>query len=218
MSEELVHADTAILLVGGGALGSGEVARVSGLYHGVVAADGGADAALAHGLIPDHVIGDLDSISEAARARAGHLHPVAEQDSTDFEKCLTRISAPLVLGLGFLGRRVDHELAALATLARLEAPRCILVGTHDVVARVPARLALELEAGTRVSLFPMGAARGTSRGLAWPLDGLTLAPDGQIATSNAATGPVTLLMEGACLILLPPEALPALITGLAEAP
>ena len=44
------------------------------------------------------------------------LHPIPEQDSTDFDKCLRHIAAPLVLGVGFLGGRVDHELAAFSTL------------------------------------------------------------------------------------------------------
>ena len=48
-------------------------------------------------------IGDIQT-----QLAPGVLRPITEQDSTDFEKCLRRISAPEILGFGFLGARVDH--------------------------------------------------------------------------------------------------------------
>ena len=85
---------------------------------------GGRARALAAGIVPQAVIGDLDSISEAGRAAIppGRLHRVAEQETTDFEKALRHIAAPFVLGVGFAGTRIDHLLAALTTLVRLRRP------------------------------------------------------------------------------------------------
>jgi thiamine pyrophosphokinase len=75
----------------------------------VVCADGGADTALWAELNPVAVIGDMDSISDAAKdAYRDVLHPITEQDSTDFDKALRHIVAPLVLGAGFSGARIDH--------------------------------------------------------------------------------------------------------------
>ena len=160
---------------------------------------------LAHGLVPQAVWGDFDSIS--ARARAGippeNLHPVTEQDSTDFEKCLSRIDAPLVIAVGFAGARHDHFLAALSTLSRRIGPPCILIAAEDVITLCPPEIALDLRPGTRLSLFPMGPASGYAQGLKWPIDGLDFAPDARIGTSNAATGPVLLQTEGPMLLILP---------------
>ncbi|MCU1354731.1 MAG: thiamine pyrophosphokinae [Acidimicrobiales bacterium] len=56
----------------------------------VVAADSGLDRALAAGLVVDHVVGDLDSVSDAALAQAAaaganiHRHE-ADKDATDLE-------------------------------------------------------------------------------------------------------------------------------------
>ena len=194
-----------VTLIGGGPLGPDDLAQALALAPTVAAADGGADQALARGLTPAAVWGDFDSLSEAARAAipAENLHRIAEQDSTDFEKCLSRIDAPLAIGLGFSGARQDHFLAALSTLARHLGPPCILLAGDDAIALAPPEIALDLPPGTRVSLFPMGPARGRSQGLEWPIDGLDLAPDGRVGTSNRATGPLHLQIQGPTLLILP---------------
>lgn len=182
----------------------------------LVCADGGADHALAAGLQPAAVIGDMDSLSGAARvAFAGVLHPIAEQDSTDFDKALRHIAAPLVLGVGFSGARLDHELGSMAVLARYPDRRCILIGPDTVVMLCPPHLRLDLATGTPVSLFPVADVGVRSTGLRWATDGLRFAPDGRIGTSNEATGPVTLEPDSAkMLLLLPRTALGALVAAL----
>lgn len=187
----------------------------------LVAADGGANVAIAAGRVPDAVIGDFDSLDDATRAAipAERLHHVAEQDSTDFEKCLERISAPLILALGFTGARIDHELAIWNVLARRRDLRCIVVGPTDVVFVAPQRLSLDLAPGTRVSLFPMSPVCGESSGLRWPIGGIGFAPDGRSGTSNEATGRVELSFDtGAMLVILPRAVFPTVIAALAPPP
>jgi len=122
----------------------------------LVAADGGADHVLAAGLVPEAVIGDLDSLSDDAKfAFRDVLHPVAEQDTTDFEKALARIDAPLILALGFMGGRLDHTLAALNAVVRHACP-VLVIGSDDVAFVAPKAMQLALPAGTRVGLLPFG--------------------------------------------------------------
>jgi len=210
-----------VLLVGGGPVDAAGLHRLAGRCAHLVAADGGARACLAAGLMPDLVIGDFDSIDAVTRAAipAGRLHRIAEQDSTDFYKCLSRIDASLVLATGFAGGRMDHLLAVFNTLSGLPARRCIVVGTEDLCLLAPPELRLDVAPGTTVSLFPMGRVTGTSRGLNWPIAGLDFAPDGQIGTSNVATGPVALsLTRPRMLLLLPADCLDPVIDALAGAP
>ncbi|RCW85884.1 thiamine diphosphokinase [Paracoccus lutimaris] len=194
-----------VTLIGGAPLDPDDLTQALSLAPVVAAADGGADTALANGLVPQAVWGDFDSISARARAEIppGNLHPVTEQDSTDFEKCLSRIDAPLVIAVGFAGARHDHFLAALSTLSRRIGPPCILIAAEDIITLCPPEIALDLPPGTRLSLFPMGPASGYAQGLKWPIDGLDFAPDARIGTSNAATGPVLLQTEGPMLLILP---------------
>ena len=221
MNPRIVSEISPVLLVGGGAIALNVLRCALEENVSVVAADGGALPLLELGHMPDAVIGDLDSLEAAdlARLPAGRVHHIAEQDSTDFDKCLRAISAPLVLGYGFLGARLDHQLAAMTVLARHPDRRCILVGAEDVVLLVPPALALDLPVGMRLSLYPLGPVTGQSEGLRWPIGGLRFAPHDRVGTSNEVTGPVQLSFDAPrMLLILPAEALMALRSALEAAP
>ena len=207
MKTRIVQSDGAVTLVGGGVLGADDLAEALALAPHLVAADGGAQAALDRGYAPRAVIGDLDSLSDAAQAQLGPdaVFPIREQDSTDFDKALRSITAPVVLGVGFLGGRLDHQLAAFNTLVTQVDPPCILIGEEEIILHVPSHITLELKAGDVVSLFPMTRVTGRSQGLEWPIDDLVLAPDGRVGTSNRATGPVSLQMDGPGMLLIAPR-------------
>ncbi|MEM6825331.1 MAG: thiamine diphosphokinase [Pseudomonadota bacterium] len=205
-----VHAKEPITLLGASSVSAQDIEEILKLAPTVVAADGGAGIALEHGITPEFVIGDFDSLPHFATERltADQLVHIAEQDSTDFEKCLARIDAPLILALGFTGWRLDHELAVMNALVRYPKKRCVLVGSHDVVFHAPRRLRLDLPLGCRVSLFPLAPLSGRSSGLRWPIDGIAFSPNGPIGTSNEATGPVELsFSQNGMLVLLPRDAL-----------
>ena len=215
----IVRETEPVTLIGGASLPEGQINLALGLARIVIAADGGADAALGHGIMPLAVIGDFDSISSSARAAIPEAaqYPDHDQDTTDFEKCLAAISAPLILGLGFCGDRMDHQLAACTALARYPWQRCLLMGARDLMFLCPPALNLPLPEGTRVSLFPMGAVEGVSQGLKWPIGGLNLTPDGRIATSNAALGPVHLTVTAPkLLVILPLEMLDIAVAALRD--
>ncbi|MGO4855296.1 thiamine diphosphokinase [Phaeovulum sp. W22_SRMD_FR3] len=209
MSEPLLHFQHGVILMGGGEVTAFGVNQAGRFAIKLIAADGGADVALALGQMPDAVIGDFDSVSDAARQAipAARQFPIAEQDSTDFEKCLIHTQAPFYLALGFTGKRLDHTLAAMTVLARHPQQPVILIGSEDLTFLAPAEVHLPLAPGCRVSLYPMGPVTGRSTGLRWPIDGLALSPAGRVSTSNEATGPVSLWLDGPCLVMLPCDAL-----------
>lgn len=218
MSEIILSSHEGVTLLGAGPLNVPTFHEALNVAPTLVAADGGAQSAIRHGVIPKAVIGDFDSIEAQAREAIPEAaqYPIAEQDSTDFEKCLSRIEAPLILGVGFTGGRIDHELAVYNTLTRYPDKRCVLIGEQDVICLAPSRIVLDLEIGTRVSLFPLGDVSGRSTGLRWPIDTLEFAPNGQIGTSNeACEAQVVLEMDAPnMLLILPREALGTLMSAL----
>ena len=221
MKHSIVHSNRPVTLIGGGPLAAPELDAALGLAPILAAADGGALRALELGHRPVAVIGDLDTLDRlgASGLDPATFHRIAEQESTDFEKCLTRIAAPLVLGVGFTGGRLDHEFAVLNTLVRHPTRRCLLLGAEDVIFHCPPDLHLPLKPGTRVSLCPMAPCRGESTGLRWPIGGIAFAPDGPVGTSNAAEGPVTLRMAGPGMVaMLPRATLDLAAEALATAP
>lgn len=216
-SSDLILSVSPATLIGASHVEPQDIVEALSIAPYLVAADGGAVTALKHGHTPEFVIGDFDSLPHSATKvlTRDQLRHVTEQDSTDFEKCLSRLDAPLILALGFAGRRLDHELAVYNTLVRFPEKPCLVIGAHDVVLHAPRHLGIDLSAGQRVSLFPLAPVSGRSSGLSWPIDGLKFAPDGRIGTSNAATGRVELNFDGdGMLVILPRDALGAAIAAL----
>ena len=203
----IVSSDKPIGLVGGGFVGPNDLNLMLNRVESVVAADGGAGVLVESGHVPDAVIGDFDSLGQDVRAQIPkhRLFPVREQDSTDFDKVLRHAQTPLALGVGFLGRRLDHQLAVLNSLVRQQDRFCILLGARELVFHAPPRLSLELTSDDVVSLFPLARVTGRSTGLEWPIDGLVLEPDGQVGTSNRAVSHITLAVDGPGLLVMVPR-------------
>ncbi|MDA5093977.1 thiamine diphosphokinase [Aliiroseovarius sp. KMU-50] len=175
----------AITLVGGGTLSNSILSDCLRFAPRLAVADGAADVALDYGVMPEWVLGDLDSLSDDARGRIDpdRIIETPDQNKTDFHKALEWLNVPLVLGVGFMGGRLDHELACYNALVRTPR-RCVLVGEVDICFHVPRALSLSLPVGTRFSLFPMAEVKGHCSGLKWPVEGLTMAPWDCIGTSN----------------------------------
>ncbi|WP_208349262.1 thiamine diphosphokinase [Pseudaestuariivita rosea] len=208
----IITSEKPVILVGGGQVDSHILHQLLTFGNRIVAADGGAQAVLESGQMPDAVIGDMDSLTDQMRAQIpqDRIFHIAEQDSTDFDKALRNIAAPLVLATGFLGKRTDHTLATLNVLVRRGG--CILVGDQDIIFRSPRHLRLDLTPGTVFSLFPMGPVQGQSTGLRWPIDGIDFTPGGRVGTSNETTGPVELKFDtDQMLVVVPINALKDII-------
>ncbi len=210
-----------VTLVGGGPVDTNVLSACINLAPALMAADGGGNTVLPHGREFHSVIGDMDSVVDVKglEARGVRMHHVAEQDSTDLEKCVTRIHAPLILGVGFTGGRVDHQLGALNVLSKFPDRAIALVGRQDVCFVCHGNLRFELVEKTRVSLFPMAPARAVKgRGLKWSPEGIDFAPAGLTGTSNEALGgPVELAFEGGpVLVILPQDELRQVFDVLTE--
>ncbi|MDD9920726.1 MAG: thiamine diphosphokinase [Boseongicola sp.] len=220
MENERIQAASGVTLIGGG--DPSITMLEEALTHApmLVGADGGANFALKHGLTPDFAIGDFDSISADVREALPDERLIhdPDQDTTDFQKCLSRLDAPFILAVGFTGGRMDHTLAAMSALLAESVAPTVLLTEHDLVFAVPQEFSVDLGQQSRFSLYPMVDVTGTSEGLKWPIDGLSLAPNGRIATSNETTGPVKLSLDRRGMLGIVPRAqlgriIPALVAS-----
>ncbi len=220
MTTDLTRFEANVTLLGGGELSAATVSELLTLAPNLVACDGGAARALEFGLMPELVVGDMDSLGSEARAQIdpARILEISEQDSTDFDKAIRSIETQMILGAGFMGRRADHALAAFNTLVRYASRKIILVGEYDVCFHAPAALRLKLEPGMRVSLFPLAELVVNATGLEWPLDQLKLAPAGRVGTSNRANADVVEIAPGGdgLLVFLPRRALAAAMAALSS--
>lgn len=152
----------------------------------VICADGGTRHALALGLVPDVVIGDLDSMEDSTRL---HVEPFGTRvlafprakDETDLELALlyaVEQGATEIVVWGAQGGRIDHELGNLLLLAhpRLTGVDVRMCCGDQEVLLVRDQVMLEGQVGDLLSLLPIGGdAHGvSSSGLEYTLEDETL--------------------------------------------
>lgn len=183
-------------------VGNGEklsVRFLKGLCKGadiIAAADGGAVQLLRAGLLPDVVIGDLDSLPVAARKKipADHLVHVATQQNNDLEKALSYLLKKRVTSctlVGFTGGRWDFSFGNLLLLSRFaKKMELTLVGEEWQFYVLTAGRRFTCSKGARASLLPLTACRGVSlEGFVYPLKSAAL-PVGTTRTLSNRTSSV----------------------------
>ena len=179
-----------VLIVGPADVDFDTLAKLARHGFDIVAADGGANRLLKMGVIPDAIIGDMDSV-DVALAEEHNIHTIkiSEQDSTDFEKCLYSIDARLFLALGFTGKRFDHTMATLHGMSKYHPEKkIILVGSEDVSFIHSGKYESLAVKGQVFSIFPLEKIKfSNSSGLKYSLKGLELSLGKTIGTSNVVT-------------------------------
>ncbi len=165
----------------------------------LMCADGGARHALALGLRPDVVIGDLDSLDEAAQSQLQAMgtrlivHPAAK-DETDLELALLlaqQEGATELVILGGFGGRLDQTIAnvLLLTLPQLKGLPVRLVDGDQEAFVIHGEAILHGRPGDTLSLIPLGGdAEGiVTEGLLYPLRGDALRSGPARGVSNVFT-------------------------------
>ncbi|MEM1318579.1 MAG: thiamine diphosphokinase, partial [Pseudomonadota bacterium] len=165
----------------------------------LLAVDGGAALALRAGAKITAVVGDFDSVAGLDLPQDLLLH-TPDQNLTDFQKALAATDAPWMLGVGFLGGRLDHQLAAFTAILQDRRP-IALMSEAEIAFIAPKALSLDLPEGSAISFYPLTEARFDSSGVAYPLSDAAMGPGGLISTSNKVQGgPVRLRATGGVLV------------------
>lgn len=157
-----------------------------GSYSFVVAADSGLLGAEEAGIVPDCIVGDMDSLPDRAvldRYSAETIHEwPADKDFSDTELAMGILAdkgIDEILLVGGSGGRMDHFFAVKA-LFDTDMPPAMWIGDESVAVasesgtgRSVIRIA-GLEADAPVSVFPVGAGphRCLGAGFQWAVDEL----------------------------------------------
>ncbi|MBI5565137.1 MAG: thiamine diphosphokinase [Chloroflexi bacterium] len=181
----------------------------------IVAADGGSRYALAIDVIPDVVVGDLDSLDDVTRKRLKHAgtrfitYPT-RKDYTDLELAIRLAldrGATAITILGALGGRWDQSLAnlMLLTLPILEHVSTRIVDRHLSISVIRDRAEITGRVGDTLSLIALkGDAHGvTIEGCEYPLTEAVLPLGASLGISNVLTqSQVTLrVTDGLVLVI-----------------
>jgi thiamine pyrophosphokinase len=142
----------------------------------IVCCDGAVNKIAAHGLQPDYIVGDMDSITPAHAAQYAHiLYPSAEQETNDLMKavhfCRTH-GVENVCIVGATGERDDHSIGNIALLAEFATmlSGVEMLTDHGRFTPLLASATLESYAGQQVSIFCMTPyLRMDAEGLKYPI-------------------------------------------------
>ena len=160
-----------------------------------VCADGGAEAARRVGLMPEAVIGDMDSISaetlEHFRAAGARIVRDADNERTDTEKAIEYVlgRGPVdeIAIYGGSADRLDHVVGHLSLLHKYAGRANLILEDDDASTWLASGdVTLDHPEGTVVSFFavdgPVEAV--TTENLRYPLTGTTLRLGSQDSVSN----------------------------------
>jgi thiamine pyrophosphokinase len=191
--------DTVVVITGAQPLAAAAIAAVpAGAI--VIAADGALDHALAAGLTPAGLVGDLDSVSADGLAWA-QAHATIDRHDPDKDRTDTELALRMAAGLHperliliGAGERLDHTIAAIGALGhpRLTSIPVIEGWWGEQALRVvhgPGRARLALRVGTTLSLLALhGTCSSVSiDGVRWPMDRAELHPVVGLGVSNVVT-------------------------------
>jgi len=164
----------------------------------IIALDGGLATLRRRNIIPDHVIGDFDSVSDSdlewARRNGSKLHCRPSQDIPDLAKgfyLCKRLHYRSILVTSFEGARVDHVLSTVHFVLNIVGIRADLITDEMILLPLHGRTTrrYEIPCGHLVSWFGSPLAEGCSLcGVRWPFRNRTIRADGFHSLSNQTLG------------------------------
>jgi thiamine pyrophosphokinase len=180
-------------------------------YSILICADGGANAARKINVLPDYIIGDLDSIKkETLKYFAGKsvVIPIKRQNDTDVEKCIKyAIKKKLndIVLTGVTGNRLDHTFCNLGIVLKFSRLAMLRVIAEDsLLAPYSGNVNIKTCSGETISLYGFNSkTRIISEGLYYPLKNISLPFGIKESTSNLAVGKaVKLKISGGVIFVI----------------
>jgi len=163
-------------------------------YKSLICADGGANTAFKYKLIPEVILGDLDSIKADVYNFYEHrckIIKISRQNDTDIEKCLKYAHQNRfvdIMLLGVTGDRLDHTFCNLGiTLKYSHKFRLRILHHSSLLETISEKVNLITMPNEIISLYGFNKqTKIISDGLKYPLKGISLPFGEKESTSNIA--------------------------------
>jgi|ERR1035437_787770 thiamine pyrophosphokinase len=180
-------------------------------YSTLICADGGANAARKINLLPDFIIGDLDSVTmDTLKYFTGKSEIIGNkhQNDTDVEKCIKyAIKKRLdnIVLTGVTGDRLDHTFCNLGIVLKFSRLAMLRIIAEDsLLAPYSGNVNMKTCSGETISLYGFNSkTRIISEGLYYPLKNISLPFGIKESTSNLAVGKeVKLKISGGVIFVI----------------
>jgi thiamine pyrophosphokinase len=165
-------------------------------YDVLFCADGGANSAFKYNLIPETIIGDLDSIDKKVLSfykNKCRIIQIKRQNDTDLEKCLKYASLKKyeeTVVLGATGDRLDHLFCNLGIVLKFfDKIKVKIIHQKSILCAYSKDVELLTVKGETISLYGFDQkTKITSAGLKYSLNDTALPFGKKESTSNVALG------------------------------
>jgi len=180
-------------------------------YSTLICADGGANHAFRMGLIPDMIIGDLDSITKSVckfYKSKSRIIKISRQNDTDVEKVIKlaiKKGFGEIILLGVTGDRLDHTICNLGIVLKFFSKvKCILIAENSILIPLSGLTILKSVPGEIISIYGFNkTTKITTKGLKYQLTKASLPFGERESTSNVSTlNTVTIKVEGGKIFLI----------------
>ena len=175
----------------------------------VIAADGGARYLAAMKIVPDLILGDMDSVESDILKYFDAVEKITfptDKDQTDTELAVNLAmerGCRFIDLVGALGGRLDHELGNISLLMKYPGRLFIHEGKTRLFAIERGRkIGLQLAVGSHLSLIPFPRAGGvTIQGVRFPLENEELSAGTRGISNTVCGADGWVQMENGCLLL-----------------
>lgn len=180
-------------------------------YITLICADGGANHARKMNLVPDFIIGDLDSISDKTfnfYKSKSKIIKVTRQNDTDVEKALKlaiRKGYKESILLGVTGDRLDHTFCNLGIVIKFfNKIKSMIIAENSILIPLSNKNTITSIHGETISLYGFNRRTSiTTKGLKYPLTKTALPFGERESTSNVSTSTeVKINVEGGIIFLI----------------
>jgi len=159
----------------------------------IICCDGSAENLLKAGIIPEAIVGDMDTLKKGiARRFSDRVYRDKSQETNDLTKavkwCVKRGFTEIII-LGATGKREDHTIGNISLLAEYAKDANVVMVTDTGILRPFLESCNVLSyPGQQVSIFSIDPGNEiTSKGLKFPLKNRKI-PNWWVATLNEAVG------------------------------
>jgi len=144
----------------------------------LIAADGAANNLLSINVIPDYIIGDLDSFDKNYKLNNTRIIQIDDQETNDFEKCLiwcSKNKKQKILIVGFHGGELEHSINNISVFKKYAQKLDLTILDRDRYGIfVNQSFYSNLNSNEIISIIPLPSALLRTKGLVWELDNTKL--------------------------------------------
>jgi thiamine pyrophosphokinase len=180
-------------------------------YDTLICADGGSNFAKQLNLIPDFIIGDLDSSKKSTLnyfKQKSRIIKIKRQNDTDVEKCLKfaiKNKAEEAVLLGVTGDRLDHTFCNLGIVLKFfNKIKLNIIAENSLLTAYKNKVELKTAPGEIISIYGFNSkTKILSKGLKYTLKNIALPFGERESTSNVAiSDKVSLKIMGGIIFVI----------------